>query len=610
MEETHVKVEIELDGRKKIETFTSITIAQKHNWHHTFELSLALDDVEGQDKTGFEQSRNFIGKGIKISISSMSGSDTYNQFNGIITDISIARHSGTGADVVFKGYSPTILLEDGENTRCYAEKSISQIVAEVTKGYPKDLSVKSSPSPDTKFDYLVQYRETNFAFLTRLAEETGKWFYYDGKDVQFGKLNSANKVSMKLGNDLSTFDLGLHVKPLKFTDNSYDYVNNSVIKVPSSSIKVSGLDALGNDLLDKSDQLFSKDQNALPYYKVKNQSELKEFSTSKKSAAATDLTTLNGISYSPKLKIGTKIDISSNDHDKNSTNYGSFIVTGVTHMVQSHGVYHAKFDAISANITVPASNPNALDVFCATQPAVVSNNNDPDGYGRVKVKFPWQTDIETPWIRIVNHHAGKNKGFQFIPEVDDEVLVAFENSNPSRPYVMGSLYHGKAAHKDRNDKDNHIKTIRTKSGNEVKFYDKDGEEEILIQNKDGQNSISLSLKDGGKITIKSKNKMELLAKEILIEAENKLTMKSKETSISGKDKIEVVTEQDCSIKSSNTKIETQQNLTMKAGVKAELKATAGLEIDGGPQTTVKSSGMMELNGGGQATLKAGIVMIN
>jgi len=312
--ETHVKVEIELDGRKKISSYTQLNIAQRHNWHHTFEVSLPLDDIEGKDKTGFDQTKNFIGKGIKISISSSNGSELYNQFNGIVTDISIGRHSGTAADVVFKGYSPTILLEDGENTRCFAEKSISSIVAEVTKGYPRELSVKASPSPDTKFDFMMQYRETAYAFLTRLASETGKWFYYDGKDVQFGKLNSANKVDMKLGNDLSNFDLGLHVKPLKFSDSSYDYINNTVLKVASGSIKVSGLDSTGNDLLSKSEQLFSKELNAVPYQKVKNASELKEFSTTKKAAAAGNLVTIGGISHNPKIKIGTKIDVSSNEN--------------------------------------------------------------------------------------------------------------------------------------------------------------------------------------------------------------------------------------------------------------------------------------------------------
>lgn len=608
--ETYVKVEVDIEGGKQIKTVNRIAISQYHNWHHTFEVGLPLEDIEGQDKTGFSQTRNLIGKNIKITLSKVNGGETFNQFNGIVTDISIARHSGTGADVIFKGYSPTVLLDDGENSKCFNGKSVSQIVGEVARGYPKELSVKANVSPDTKFEFVMQYRETNYAFLSRLANETGKWFYYDGKEVQFGKLNNTNKVDLKLGNDLSHFDLGIRVKPLKFNDSSYDYLNNSVVKVQSGSLQVTGLDQLSNELLKKSEQLFGKDTSALPYFKVKNQSELKEFSTVKKSASAGNLSVVTGVSYNPRLKIGSKIDISSNDLDKESTSYGSFIVISISHFADSLGVYQAKFEAVTSNIVVPPTNPHVNYPVCESQTAVVTDNNDPDGHGRVKVKFPWMPDVETPWIRIVNHHAGKNKGFQFIPEVDDEVLVFFENNNPSRPFVMGALYHGKANHKDRNDSDNLVKTIRTVSGNEIKFYDKDGEEEILIHNKDSQNHITLSLKDDGKITIKSKNKMELLAKEILIEAENKLTMKSKETMVSGKNKIEVLTEKDCIIKSADTKIETQKNLTMKAGVKAELKAAAGLDLDGGPKTSVKSSGMMELNGGGQATLKAGIVMIN
>jgi Rhs element Vgr protein len=608
--ETHVKVEVELDGRKKVTTLSHLTIAQRHNWHHTFELSMPLADIEGQDATGFDQSKGFIGKGIKVAIGSVSSNETYNQFNGIITDISITRHSGTGADVVFKGYSPTILLDDGENTKCFLDTSLSQIAGEVTRGYPREVSMNTNPSPDNKFEFIMQYRETNYAFLSRLAAETGKWFYYDGKDIQFGKLNSTNKVDMKLGNDLNNFDLGLHIKPLKFVDNSYDYMNNSLVKVQSSSIQVSGLDRLGSELLNTSQQLFAKDLTALPYQKVKNQSELKDYSTAKKSAAASNLTTITGISYNPKLKIGTKIDVTSNDLEESTTNYGSFIVIGITHFADSLGVYQAKFEAVTANVTVPPVNPNVVHPICETQQAVVIDNNDPDGHGRVKVKFYWQSDSETPWVRIVNQHAGKNKGFQFIPEVDDEVIVGFEQNNPSRPYVMGAMYHGKASHKDRNDSDNHVKTIRTRSGNEIKFVDKDGEEEILIHNSDSQNFISLSLKDDGKITIKSKNKMELLAKEILIEAEEKLTMKSKESSLSGQQKVEILTEKDCIIKSMETKIETQANLKMSAGAQAELKASAGVTVDGGPKTVVKASGMMELNGGGQAMLKAGMVMIN
>lgn len=613
MNETHVKVEVELDGQKKLTTHAHITVVQRHDWHHTFEIGLPLADLEGGETGGFTKTKNYVGKVVKISWGDPreNSSETYNQFNGIMTDISVSRHSGSAADVILRGYSPTILLEDGENTRSFSDKTLSNMVGDVTKG-KSGLNVNSNPSPDTKYEFMVQYRESNYAFLTRLAVENGKWFYYDGKDLNFGSLQSqGDKIDLKLGNDINHFELGMHTKPMKFSDNIYDYINNQVIKVQSSSIAVNGLDNLGKDLQSKSDNLFNTEELAISYPFVKSQSELKEFSTAKKSAIGAGIVTISGVSYNAKLSIGKKIDITSEDSKDGKTSYGSYIITNITHFTDALGVYQNRFEAISANLTYPPYNAYVHQPICEDQPAKVVKNDDSDGHNRVKVRFYWMKDSEsTPWIRVLNQYAGKSKGFLFLPEVDDQVMISFEQNNPSRPYVAGALYHGKANHGDRKDDDNYIKTIRTVSGNEIKFNDKEGEEEITIQNPDGQNEIILSLKDSGKITIKSLNKMELHAKEILIEAEEKLEMKSKDTKLEGENSVAIESQQDLSIKGASGKMETMQDLSISAGTQGELKASAGITIDGGPQTSVKASGMMELNGGGQATLKAGIVMIN
>src|ERR1700750_2275998 len=73
--------------------------------------------------------------------------------------------------------------------------------------------------------------------------------------------------------------------------------------------------------------------------------------------------------------------------------------------------------------------------------AVVTNNQDPDGFGRVKVKFPWLSDVdESSWARIAAPMAGKARGIYFLPEVDDEVLVIFEHGDVRSPYVLGALW--------------------------------------------------------------------------------------------------------------------------------------------------------------------------
>jgi uncharacterized protein involved in type VI secretion and phage assembly len=77
---------------------------------------------------------------------------------------------------------------------------------------------------------------------------------------------------------------------------------------------------------------------------------------------------------------------------------------------------------------------------------LVTNNQDPDGLGRVKVKFPWLSDVdESSWARIAAPMAGKQRGACFLPEVDDEVLVAFEHGDMRFPYVLGALWNGQDA---------------------------------------------------------------------------------------------------------------------------------------------------------------------
>ena len=75
---------------------------------------------------------------------------------------------------------------------------------------------------------------------------------------------------------------------------------------------------------------------------------------------------------------------------------------------------------------------------------LVTNNNDPQNLGRVKVMFPWLSDnLESDWFRVASPMAGAGRGIMFMPEVDDEVLVAFEHGNPQRGIVVGSLWNGK-----------------------------------------------------------------------------------------------------------------------------------------------------------------------
>jgi uncharacterized protein involved in type VI secretion and phage assembly len=146
--------------------------------------------------------------------------------------------------------------------------------------------------------------------------------------------------------------------------------------------------------------------------------------------------------------------------------------------------------------------------------AVVTNTQDQDGLGRVKVRFPWLSDQdESPWARVASLMAGKERGAYFLPEVDDEVLVAFEHGDISQPYIIGALWNGKDRPPAANDDGkNNIRMIRSRSGHIVKLNDTAGQETIEIVDKTGNNSIvidaatnSISVTSNGDIALRAAN---------------------------------------------------------------------------------------------------------
>ena len=118
-------------------------------------------------------------------------------------------------------------------------------------------------------------------------------------------------------------------------------------------------------------------------------------------------------------------------------------------------------------------------------------NNDPDGMSRIRVQFPWQKPLGemTPWLRMMTPHAGSDKGFHFIPEIDEEDIVNFEGGNAERPFVAGTLYHGSAKAGSWQTSTNDVKAIRTRSGHLIELNDTNGAEMITVTDKKGNHFI-------------------------------------------------------------------------------------------------------------------------
>ena len=169
---------------------------------------------------------------------------------------------------------------------------------------------------------------------------------------------------------------------------------------------------------------------------------------------------------------------------------------------------------------------------------VVSDIKDPDGQGRVKIKLPWLPDGDGAeyqwWARVATLMAGSSRGTWFVPDVDDEVLVAFEHGDPRFPYVVGALWNGKDQPPLSMDGagNNYKKQICSRNGVKVTLDDQDGQETLTLETPGGQ---KLTLKDGpGSATLEDSNgnSIKLESAGITVTASAKVTVNASSVAVS------------------------------------------------------------------------------
>jgi uncharacterized protein involved in type VI secretion and phage assembly len=190
-------------------------------------------------------------------------------------------------------------------------------------------------------------------------------------------------------------------------------------------------------------------------------------------------------------------------------------------------------------------SPSQAGRYFGVTVGVVTNNQDPDGMGRVKVKLPWLTEEdESHWARVVTPMAGNDRGLYLLPEVDDEVLVAFEHGIVEFPYVLGALWNGKDKPPESNDDGkNNKRSLKSRSGHVIRLDDSDGAKKIEIVDKTGKNSIVFDA-SANTITIKAD-------KDIAIESSNgKLKLSGKGVEITSQGAVKVEASQAMDLKAS------------------------------------------------------------
>ena len=604
-------LEVTIDGLPPLKAVRSINITQGIFEHHSFEVVVPSESIEPRSEDFFNKLPDLIGK--KIGINWETG--TFKKagegkdksfFNGIVMDVSVSGQRKDHMLVSITGKSPTVLMDGVANSEVYENMDLLQLYNAANSFNPTtELKAGDHLSYKEKIPFAVQFNETDFDFMCRMMHENGEWLYYDGKMIRLGFLD-APTLSLK-PHRASSLDFSFSASRPMATLAAWDYLADANVPVVAAAPTHS--DTLASKVQQKATGLYPEPRKdevnlAFPSYADgdKHQPTKKIFQDrldKERQSYANGTFRLVGATDLAEMQLGTILDLEGFAYG------GRYIVTHVTHSASDRGNYQNYFQAVPRDAGIPSS-VQVRSPRIANCVAKVTDNKDPEKLGRVRVKFEWGNN-DTPWLRSVVPHAGNDRGFYFVPEVGDEVMVGFEMGHERFPFVIGALYNGQNAQKNRyHDKDK-IKVIRTIGGNEIIFNDNGV---LTVQN--GKNTIELSCKDDGLLTVRTDGDLELKAENnISIEAGKDLSIEvGGNMKVEAKQKIEVSAGTSHLLTSgTETTVKAKTDLKVQAGTSLALEGTTSTSVKGA-KTKVESTAGTEVTSAAITEVKGSLVKIN
>ena len=465
-------------------------------------------------------------------------------------------------------------METAHSCFSWNDRTIGDVVKKLCEQAKVQLEL--NPAFKETKDFICQYEESDFDFIRRLAHQYQEWMYFDGTKLIFGKPRKlADPIRLEYGTTLSSLDIGLQT--LARSEQVFSYHSGADREMQRMTPDLAyGHDKLAGEAFRASLGMFSKParQHALP--RISNETELVNYMGRKQAAETAETHYITAESQVPTLRVGSVISLYSSFLERvgnlSEESLGNFIIIEITHEVSQGSYYKNRFKAIPATIKALPS-PKVRMPLAETQMATVLSNADPDGKGRVRVRMNWQTDgMQTGWVRVMTPDGGSssdvksNRGFVFIPEVGDQVLLGFRHGDPARPYVLGSLFNGTTGRGGLEG--NHMKSLTTRSGHTIKLND-------------SLSSLGITIKDikGNSIHIDS------VGDDIIINAKRNITINAGETFTVNAREMEVNIDGDIIEKIGKNKISTIGNKISLEAMEKEEEITENTNINIGGHLT-------------------------
>lgn len=514
-----VKLSLVIEG-KVIKYYKHFKLTQSARKHHEFSVTLAHDALGDRQTHTLEEANKFLGKRLTVVISYKDIDNSPERtFVGVITGVGFSQERMSLGNIVLTGYSPTILLDGAPHIQSFGGASpvnMGIIANEVIKqGIDTGrFDVRVDTNDYSQIIYSSQYDETHYNYLARMAEAYGEQFYYDGEVLHFGKLPPQNKP-IKLTYGSSANDIKVELKAVHTKPQFYGYNSSKNEKLTSGETPIQHVGDLAKTAYAHNEKIYKTPALQIAPIKATTHLDVEYSQKSTSGSQAVNVFSLSGNTTVPFLHPGCVVDVQMRKIDTNESSYFTRImVTEVSHEVDTIGHYTGSFEGIASD-TGFMPKPEFTTPKAEPQIATVISNTDPEGQGRVQVRFDWQTNDTTHFIRMMSPDAGgtdqitQNRGYVAIPEVGDQVMVNFVHSHPDRPFVMGGMFHGGIGL--GGGVDNRVKSIQTRSGHRIVFTE---DESIIITDKSG-NEIHLDT-TGSNITITAPETMTLNCKNMNI----------------------------------------------------------------------------------------------
>jgi phage protein D/phage baseplate assembly protein gpV len=494
-----------------------------------------------------------LGKPIEIKTAGIGGRATATIFKGEIAAVE-PEFTAKGCTIVARAYDKSHKLNRVRKTRTFQQMSAADMVKKVAN--EAGLSPRTTATT-VVHEFFQQSNETDWDFAWRLALMHDYEVVVHDATLHFRPANESSgaAVALKWQEDLISFRPRMSgvQQPTTVNVRAWD---------PKGKLKVNGSASSGETTSQAGVQR-SKVANdlgggttAVTDRVAANNAEANAIAKSTLDRLADAFYEADGIALgNPAIKAGGKVNITGVGQQFS----GTFTVSSTTHSYRGGIGYRTAFQISgrsSRTLLELMRPPKERDWSAQLVVGVVTNNNDPDQMGRVRVKYPSLSDSEeSAWARIATPSAGNARGILMLPQPDEEVIVGFEHGDTRRPIVVGSLFNGR---------------------------DKPGEE--LVQNKDG----SLGVVSNEKIHLHSKKDFEIKSDQnMTVEVKQDKTEK-----ISGNFKNEATG--NGNLKAQQYVIEAGSSLSVK-GVSVTVEASASLTLKGAT-VDIQGSGPVNIKG--------------